>query len=139
MTNVLLNSPQDFFVPETRELIMTEENGIQQSLQYRVGYDTTLNFDDFGIQLDIKGSPSHSAPSSDSYNPHTDSLDGKQIEIAPNRDLQVGADNDVNHQLKLGITSVTASGLEIGNELVVDVDQARAAIISLDVAIDVVN
>ena len=48
-------------------------------------------------------------------------------------------DNDVNHQLKLGITSVTASGLEIGNESVVDVDQARAAIISLDVAIDVVN
>ena len=45
---------------------------------------------------------------------------------------------DVNHQLKLGITSVTASGLEIGNESVVDVDQARAAT-SLDTAIDVVN
>ena len=53
--------------------------------------------------------------------------------------MQVEADNDVNHQLKLGITSVTVSGLEIGNELVMDVDQARAAIISLDVAIDVVN
>ena len=139
MTNVLLNSPQDFFVPETRELTLTGENGVQQSLQYRVGYDTTLNFDKLGIQLDIKGSPSHSAPSSDSYNPHTDSLDGKQIEITPNRDLQVGADNDVNHQLKLGITSVTASGLEIGNESVVDIDQARAAITSLDTAIDVVN
>ena len=139
MTNVLLNSPQDFFVPETRELTMTGENGVQQSLQYRVGYDTTLNFDQLGIQLDIKGSPSHSAPSADSYNPHTDSLDGKQIEIAPNRDLQVGADNDVNHQLKLGITSVTASGLEIGNESVMDIDQARAAITSLDTAIDVVN
>ena len=46
---------------------------------------------------------------------------------------------DVNHQLKLGITSVTASGLEIGNESVVDIDQARAAITSLDTAIDVVN
>jgi len=45
---------------------------------------------------------------------------------------------DVNHQLKLGITSVTASGLEIGNESVVDIDQARAAT-SLDTAIDVVN
>ena len=86
-----------------------------------------------------QGSPEHSGPSADSYNPHTDSLDGKQIEIAPNRDLQVGADNDVNHQLKLGITSVTASGLEIGNESVVDIDQARAAITSLDTAIDVVN
>jgi len=66
-------------------------------------------------------------------------LDGTQIEIAPNRDLQVGADNDVNHQLKLGITSVTSSGLKIGNESVVDIDQARAAITSLDTAIDVVN
>ena len=46
---------------------------------------------------------------------------------------------DVNHQLKLGITSVTASGLEIGNESVVDIDQARAAITSLNTAIDVVN
>ena len=45
---------------------------------------------------------------------------------------------DVNHQLKLGITSVTASGLEIGNESVVDIDQVRAAT-SLDTAIDVVN
>ena len=86
-----------------------------------------------------RGLSRYSGPSADSYNPHTDSLDGKQIEISPNRDLQVGADNDVNHQLKLGITSVTASGLEIGNESVADVDQARAAIISLDVAIDVVN
>ena len=47
--------------------------------------------------------------------------------------------NNVNHQLKLGITSVTASGLKIENESVVDVDQARAAITSLDAAIDVVN
>ena len=139
MTDVLLNSPQNFFVPETRALTMTDGNGIQQSLQYRVGYDDTLDFDDFGIKLDIKGSPNHSTPSADSYNPYTDSLEGKQIEIAPNRDLQVGADNDVNHQLKLGITSVTASGLKIENESVVDVDLARVAITSLDVAIDVVN
>ena len=34
---------------------------------------------------------------------------------------------------------MTASGLEIGNESVVDIDQARAAITSLDTAIDVVN
>ena len=118
---------------------MAGEDGVEQSLEYRVGYDTTLNFDEFGIQLDIKSSPDPAIPSADSYNPHNDSLDGTQIEIAPNRDLQVGADNDVNHQLKLGITSVTASGLEIGNESVVDIDQARAAITSLDTAIDVVN
>ena len=104
-----------------------------------MGYDTTLNFDDFGIQLDIEGSPSHSGPSAASYNPHTDSLDGKQIEITPNRDLQVGADNDVNHQLKLGISSVTASGLRIDSSQVVDIDQSRAAITSLDNATDMVN
>ena len=51
----------------------------------------------------------------------------------------MGADNDVNHQLQLGITSVTASGLKLENESVVDVDLARVAITSLDVAIDVVN
>ena len=117
---------------------MTGENGVQQSLEYRVGYDNTLDFDKFGIQLNIKGSPDHSTPSIDSYNPYTDSLDGKQIEIAPNRGLQVGADNDANHQLKLGITSVTASGLEIEDESV-DINQARSAIASLDAAINVVN
>ena len=138
-TTTLLGASQDFFVPETRKLTMTGENGLQQSLEYRVGYDTTLNFDEFGIQLDINGSPDHSTPSIDSYNPHTDSLNGKQIEIAPNRDLQVGFDNDVNHQLKLGITSVTASGLEIEDESVADINQARSAITSLDMAIDVVN
>ena len=138
-TTTLLGSSQDFFVPETRKLTMTGENGLQQSLEYRVGYDTTLNFDEFGIQLDINGSPDYSTPSIDSYNPHTDSLDGKQIEIAPNRDLQVGFDNDINHQLKLGITSVTASGLEIEDESVADINQARLAITSLDMAIDVVN
>jgi len=138
-TTTLLGASQDFFVPETRKLTMTGENGVQQSLEYRVGYDTMLDFNKFGIQLDIKGSSDHSTPSIDSYNPHTDSLDGKQIEIAPNRDLQVGVDNDVNHQLKLGITSVTASGLEIEDESVADINQARSAITSLDVAIDVVN
>ena len=138
-TTTLLGASQDFFVPETRKLTMTEENGVQQSLEYRVGYDTMLDFDKFGIQLDIKGSSDHSTPSIDSYNSHTDSLDGKQIEIAPNRDLQVGVDNDVNHQLKLGITSVTAGGLEIEDESVADINQARSAITSLDVAIDVVN
>ncbi|HIC20022.1 TPA: hypothetical protein EYO77_18105, partial [Candidatus Poribacteria bacterium] len=48
-TTTLLGAPQDFFVPETRKLTMTGENGMEQSLEYRVGYDTTLNFDEFGI------------------------------------------------------------------------------------------
>ena len=49
------------------------------------------------------------------------------------------ADNDANHQLKLDITSVTASGSEIEDESVVDINQARSAIASSDAAIDVVN
>ena len=41
--------------------------------------------------------------------------------------------------MQLGISSVTATGLRINNSEVVDIDQARAAIISLDHAIDMVN
>ena len=48
------------------------------------------------------------------------------------------SDNDVNHQLKLGINSVTPSGLEIEDESVLDIDQVRTAM-TLDTAIDVVN
>ena len=105
---------------------MTDENGAQQSLQYQVGSDTPLDFSEFGIELDI----------ADSY---SDGLNGTQIEISPNRDLQVGADNDANHQLQLVISSVTANGLRIDGSQVVDIDQARAAITSLDHATDMVN
>ena len=66
-------------------------------------------------------------------------LDGTDIEITASRDLQVGADNDANHHLQLGISSATASGLRIDGSQVVDIDQARAAITSLDNATDMVN
>ena len=88
----------------------------------------TLNFSDFGIQVDL-----------DSVYVPGSRLDGTDMEIAASRDLQVGADNDVNHQLKLGISSVTASGLRIDGSQVVDIDQSRAAITSLDNATDMVN
>ena len=48
------------------------------------------------------------------------------------------SDNDVNHQLKLGINSVTPSGLEIEDESILGIDQVRTAMM-LDTAIDVVN
>ena len=95
-------------------------------MQYQVGSDTPLDFSEFGIELDIAGS-------------YSGGLNGTQIEISPNRDLQVGADNDANHQLQLGISSVTASGLRIDGSQVVDIGQARAAITSLDNATDMVN
>ena len=50
----------------------------------------------------------------------------KDIEIAASRDLQIGADNDAN-------------GLRIDGSQVVDIDQSRAAITSLDNATDMVN
>ena len=121
-----LSSPETFTVPETRRLTITDENGVQQSLQYQVGIDNPLDFSEFGIELDIAGN-------------YSGGLDGTQIEISPDRDLQVGADNDANHQLKLGISSVTDSGLRINNSKVDDIDQARAAITSLDHATDIVN
>ena len=46
------------------------------------------------VPLDIKGNPDPATASTDSYNPYSDGRNGTQIEIAPNRDLQVGADND---------------------------------------------
>ena len=124
MTSALLSSSKTFTIPETRRLTITDENGVQQSLQYQVG--DALDFSEFGIELDI----------ADSY---SDGLNGTQIEISPNRDLQIGADNDANHQLQLGISSVTANGLKIDGSQVVDIDQARAAITSLDHATDMVN
>ena len=84
------------------------------------------------VPLDIKGNPDPATASTDSYNPYSGGLNGTQIEIAPNRDLQIEADNDTSHQLQLGISSVTDSGLRINNSKVDDIDQARATIIALD-------
>lgn len=88
----------------------------------------TLGFSDFGIQVDLASA----------YNPSS-GLDGTDIEIAASRDLQIGADNNSNHHLQLGISSVTANGLRIADSAVVDIDQARSAITSLDHATDMVN
>ena len=52
------------------------------------------------IELDIAGS-------------YIGGLNGTQIEISPDRHLRVGADNNVNNQLKLGVSSVTDSGLRM--------------------------
>ena len=118
----------NFTVSSNRTLSLTSADGNSQSLDYVLGNQETLAFSNFGIQVDL----------SSAYDP-SNGLDGKGVEIAANRDLQVGADNDINHQLQLGISSVTASGLRIDGSQVVDIDQARAAITSLDHATDMVN
>ena len=96
----MLSSSKIFTVPETRRLTITDESGVQQSLQYQVGNDTSLDFSELGIELDIAGS-------------YSGGLNGTQIEISPDRYLRVGADNNVNNQLKLGVRSVTDSGLRM--------------------------
>ena len=118
----------EFTVSSNRTLSLTDADGNSQDSYYTAGSSETLSFSDFGIQVDLDGTY---APSS--------GLDGTNIEIAASRDLQVGADNDTNHHLQLGISSATASGLRIDGSRVVDIDQARAAITSLDNATDMVN
>jgi len=118
----------NFTVSSNRVLSLTDADGNSQREDYVLGNKETLGFSDFGIQVDLDSA----------YDP-SNSLDGKGVEIAAVRDLQVGADNDINHQLQLGISSATASGLRIDDSQVLDIDQARAAITSLDHATDMVN
>jgi len=117
----------EFSVP-IRTLSLTDADDNSQDLDYVAGSSETLNFSDFGIQVDLDST----------YSPSS-GLNGTDIEITASRDLQVGADNDANHHLQLGISSATASGLRIDGSRVVDIDQARAAITSLDNATDMVN
>ena len=55
------------------------------------------------------------------------------------KSLQIGADNDANHQLSISIGNATESGLSINSEDVQTVGNARDAISALDHAIDDVN
>ena len=55
------------------------------------------------------------------------------------KSLQIGADNDANHQLSISIGNATESGLSIDSEDVQTVGNARDAISALDHAIDDVN
>ena len=117
-----------FTIPSNRTLTPTNTDGNSQSLDYTAGNLETLNFSDFGIQVDLN---SAYVPSS--------GLDSTDLEIAASRDLKVGADNDADHQLQLVISSVTASDLRIDGSQVVDIDQARATTTSLDYATDMAN
>ena len=118
----------NFTVSSNRALSLTDADGNSQRKDYVSSNQETLGFSDFGIQVDLASA----------YDP-SNSLDGKGVEIAANRDLQVGADNDINNYLQLGISNVTANGLRIDGSQVADIDQARAAITSLDHATDMVN
>ena len=118
----------NFTVSSNRTLSLTGADGNSQNLDYVLGNQETLSFSKFGIQVGL----------ANAYNP-SNGLDGKGVEITASRDLQVGADNDINNHLQLGISNVTANGLRIDGSQVTDIDQARAAITSLDYATDMVN
>ncbi len=53
--------------------------------------------------------------------------------------IQIGADNDVNNQHEFSIMNADANGLNLDDDLVVTVDDARDAITALDDAIDELN
>jgi len=118
----------NFTVSSNRTLSLTDADGNSQRKDYVSSNQETLGFSDFGIQVNL-----------DSTYTSSSGLNGTDLEIAAGRDLQVGADNDINHQLQLGINSVTASGLRIDGSQVLDIKQARVAITSLDHATDTVN
>ena len=53
--------------------------------------------------------------------------------------IQIGADNDVDSQHEFSIMNATDVGLEIDDDQVLTVDEARTAVTALDEAIDEVN
>ena len=53
--------------------------------------------------------------------------------------VQIGADNDINSQHEFSITNATANGLDLEDDNVLSVDDARSAITAIDHAIDEVN
>jgi len=86
---------------------------------------------------------------SDGSNPHGTSdvanyaghgtLDGIDDNQRGHWRLQIGADNDINNQHEFSITNTTANGLDLEDEVVLSVDDARDAITALDHAIDELN
>ena len=53
--------------------------------------------------------------------------------------VQIGADNDINNQHEFSLTNATANGLDLEDDNVLSVDEARTAITAIDHAIDEVN
>ena len=53
--------------------------------------------------------------------------------------MQIGADNDINSQHEFSLTNATANGLDLEDDNVLSVDEARTAITAIDHAIDEVN
>ena len=53
--------------------------------------------------------------------------------------VQIGSDNEINSQHEFSLTNATANGLDLEDDNVLSVDEARTAITAIDHAIDEVN
>ena len=53
--------------------------------------------------------------------------------------MQIGADNDINSQHEFSLTNATANGLDLEDDNVLSINDARTAITAIDHAIDEVN
>ena len=80
------------------------------------------------------------APSGyDQDQPGTYDQNGNADNLRGHWRIQIGADNDVDSQHEFSIMNATDVGLEIDDDQVLTVDDARTAVTALDVAIDEVN
>ena len=130
---------------QANNLLQTAESGMSdisdilgrmRELAVQASTDTLNDEDRDSIDLEFQalGSEITRIAASTEYDDNK-LLDGTYT----SKSLQIGADNDANHRLTIGIASVTETGLSINTEDVQSVTNARAAITDLDTAIDTVN
>ena len=75
----------------------------------------------------------------DQVQPGTYDENGNADDLRGHWRLQIGADNDLDSQHEFSIMNATDVGLEIDDDQVLTVDEARTAVTALDNAIDEVN
>ena len=75
----------------------------------------------------------------DQVQPGTYDENGNADDLRGHWRLQIGADNDIDSQHEFSIMNATDVGLEIDDDQVLTVDDARTAVTALDDAIDEVN
>ena len=130
---------------QANNLLQTAESGLSdisdilgrmRELSVQASTDTLNDVDRDSIDLEFQalGDEITRIASATEYDDNA-LLDGTYT----SKSLQIGSDNDANHQLSISIGNATESGLSINSEDVQTVGNARDAITALDHAIDDVN
>ena len=130
---------------QANNLLQTAESGLSdisdilgrmRELSVQASTDTLNDVDRDSIDLEFQalGDEITRIASATEYDDNA-LLDGTYT----SKSLQIGSDNDANHQLSISIGNATESGLSIDSEDVQTVGNARDAISALDHAIDDVN